>query len=292
MERIDIIDQAKVFKTITPGKNEEHVGIHVPQAHLITPILNEATKYKHFHLMVQTKVTDLLLNEEGHYCGVKAIKDGVEWTVKSKIVIGADGRYSTVRKLAEIPVKKINHGYDVIWAKIPAPIGWEPTIKNMLIKGQQVAVFTQAGGFVQIGWNIPKGTFSSLRKIDMEEMIAPIIESLPELRETAKQHLQSWKDTIILDVFSSKSPTWVKNTLAIIGDAAHTMTPTSAIGINAGMKDAYVIAPIINKVLKTNQMHMLKEFEYVRKNEIESLQKGQIHKENEYADQFKQYETV
>ena len=53
----------------------------------------------------------------------------------------------------------------------------------------------------------------------------------------------------------------------MIGDAAHTMTPTGAIGINAGMKDAYVISPIITETIRTKQFSegVLREFEVLRR---------------------------
>ena len=150
-ERVDFEDHGEVLKTIIPGPNEEHVGIHVPQAHLLEPILTEAKKYPNFQIFYQTKVTELQTDEQGLYTGVVAKQEDDTWVINSKIIIGADGRYSTIRKLADIPVTKRDHGYDVLWAKIPAPAGWEPVIKNLLVDGKQLAVFTQALGYVQIG---------------------------------------------------------------------------------------------------------------------------------------------
>src|SRR5690606_10159891 len=165
------------------------------------------------------------------------------------VIIGADGRYSTVRKLAGIEVEQKNHGYDVLWAKIPAPIGWEPTTRMLLVDGHQLALFTQAGGNIQIGWNIPEGSFSEIRKTSLENFLEPLLTSIPELKENVQQYLSSWKHFVLLDVFSSRSKTWVKDGLVLIGDAAHTMTPTAAIGINCAMKDAHVLAPIIKDAI-------------------------------------------
>ena len=84
--------------------------------------------------------------------------------LKAHLVVGADGRFSTVRKLAEIPFEQIKHGYDLLWARIPAPADWDPTVRMALVNDEQLALFTQQGGFVQIGWNIPEGSYSELRK--------------------------------------------------------------------------------------------------------------------------------
>ena len=62
--------------------------------------------------------------------------------------------------------------------------------------------------------------------------------AFPELEQTVRENIQSWKDFVLLDVYSSSSETWGKKGLALIGDAVHTMTPTGAFGLNSALKDA------------------------------------------------------
>lgn len=77
-----------------------------------------------------------------------------------------------------------NHGYDLLWAKIPAPEGWKPSIKMALVNGSQVALFTQAGGFIQIGWNIEHGSFPHLRKQPFDPFIEDLLFAFPELKRS------------------------------------------------------------------------------------------------------------
>lgn len=286
-QRIDYIDHGNTLKSIYPGPNEKHLGIHVPQAHLIHTILDTAKNLPNFQLMYKTKVTELLTDEQGDIIGVQAKYGNETFSVKSKLIIGADGRYSTVRKLANLEVKTRSHGFDVLWAKIPAPNGWEPTIKNTLIDGMQVAVFPQALGNVQIGWNIPKGSFLFLKKMPIEHIKEHLLQHIPELRETVETNLTSWKNIILLDVFSAVTSTWVKNRVVIIRDAAHTMTPTGAYGINAGMKDAKLLVPYIYEAITSNNFDLLHEFERMRQPEIDTLLQKQVDSENNYAENFK-----
>lgn len=284
MEKVEFFNGNQVVKTITPTSDQGHVGIHVPQSHLLNALVSESEQYKHYHFLLNTTVTELLRDEKGCYIGVKAKKDGKEIIVNSSVIVGADGRYSTVRKLANIPVSITKHGYDVLWTKIPAPQGWEPTTRMALVNGHQLALFTQAGGFIQIGWNIDEGSFSSLTKNPLKPFLEPILESFPQLREIALQHLQSWKDFVCLKVESSRSETWVQDGLVMIGDAAHTMTPTGAIGINSAMKDAHVLANVlVNAILgKNTTAERLKEFEELRRDEIEKQQEQQITQETSF----------
>ncbi|MEH6995144.1 FAD-dependent monooxygenase, partial [Neobacillus drentensis] len=277
-----------IVKSIKPGNHEDHVGIHVPQAHLLTAIIEESEENNHFQLLFNTTVKELIQDEQGYYTGVKATQNGEEIHISSKVTIGADGRYSAVRKLAKIPTIEMTHGYDVLWAKIPAPEGWEPTTRMVLVNGHQLALFSQTGGLIQIGWNIAEGSFPTLRKSSLQPFVEPLIESFPELEHSVKEHLQSWNNFVCLKVQSSRCETWVEDGLILIGDAAHTMTPTGAIGINCGMKDAHILAPILTKALFENkiQSEHLKIFEMNRRNEIKTQQIMQVKQETTLAEKF------
>jgi 2-polyprenyl-6-methoxyphenol hydroxylase-like FAD-dependent oxidoreductase len=288
MERIEYLQHGKVIKTVTPAKAEQHVGIHVPQKNLLSVLISEAKPYQNYKLMMGTTVTELTFNQNGWVTGLKAKSGDQVVTIKSKIVVGADGRFSTVRKLAAMPFTTIKHGYDLLWAKIPSPAGWEPTIKNALVNGKQLALFTQAGGFIQIGWNIPEDSYPTLKKQSFAPFIEKVITTFPELTETVRTHIQSWDDFILLKVQSSHLPTWVNDGLVIMGDAAHTMSPTGAFGINCSLSDADVLAEVLSEALDKQDVSaaQLKKFELAQRNHTEQLQKQQMVKETTYQDNF------
>ncbi|MFJ7729122.1 FAD-dependent monooxygenase [Neobacillus sp. NPDC097160] len=288
MERIEYWHHGNIIKTVTPADGEQHVGIHVPQRNLLSVLIQQSTPYKDYKLMMGTKVTELLFSKNGSVNGLKAIKGDEEMIITCKIVVGADGRFSTVRKLAEMSFKTIKHGYDLLWAKIPSPKDWEPTIKNALVAGKQLALFTQAGGFIQIGWNIEEDSFPTLKKQSFAPFIEQVIEAYPELTETVRQHIQSWNDFILLKVQSCQCPTWAKDGVVIFGDAAHTMSPTGAFGINCALLDADVLADVIIEALDKQDLSaaQLRKVEHIRRADIEKLQKQQLVKEASYQDNF------
>ncbi|TQR15644.1 FAD-dependent monooxygenase [Psychrobacillus soli] len=284
MEKLEYWHDGKPFKTILPDPQVGHLGIHVPQINLLTILLEAAEAYPSYISMMNTKVVELLKDESGHFNGVRALKDGEEIVIASQLIIGADGRYSTVRKKAEIDVTIRKHGFDLLWARIPAPDNWEPSIRMALIGDKQLSLFTQAKGFIQIGWNIEEGSFPQLRKQPFTPFIDQLIDAFPELEETVRNSIQSWKDFVLLDVFSSTSESWGKNGVALIGDAVHTMTPTGAFGLNSSLKDAEFLATLINK----NYISQLDNMDCAnqRKIEVEKLQAIQIEKEQTFASNF------
>ncbi|GGA29052.1 FAD-dependent monooxygenase [Psychrobacillus lasiicapitis] len=284
MEKLEYWHKGEPFKTILPDPQVGHLGIHVPQKHLLSILLEAGEAYPAFQSMMNTRVVELLKDDAGFYNGVRAVKDGEEIFIESQLIIGADGRYSTVRKKAEIDVTIRKHGFDLLWARIPAPADWEPSIRMALIDGKQLSLFTQAQGFIQIGWNIEEGSFPQLRKQPFTPFIDQLTEAFPQLEETVHNHIQSWKDFVLLDVYSSTSESWGKNGVALIGDAVHTMTPTGAFGLNSALKDADFLASLIdqNYISQLNYM----ECANARKKEVENLQEIQVEKEQAFASNF------
>lgn len=288
MERIEYWHRGTVINTVFPVDGERHVGIHVPQNHLLNVFIKESEPYKNYKLMMGTEVTEFIFDRNGCVSGLKAKNGDREVTVHTKIVVGADGRFSSVRRLAAIPFTTIIHGYDVLWAKVPSPAGWEPTIKNALIDGKQLALYTQAGGFVQIGWNIEEDSYPILKKQSFAPFIERVLTAFPELSETVQAYIQSWNDFILLKVQSCQCPTWVKDGVVIMGDAAHTMSPTGAFGLNSALLDADVLATVLSDALERQDVSgvQLKSFELARRDDVEKQQRQQIEEETTYQDHF------
>jgi 2-polyprenyl-6-methoxyphenol hydroxylase-like FAD-dependent oxidoreductase len=293
MKRVEFFYHHKQIKTILLDEEEGNASIHFPHRNLLHVLIEESKNYENYRILMNTTVIDLIQNQDGKYVGVKAKNRGEIITISSHCVIGADGRYSTVRRLADIPTEVIKHGYDVLWAKIPAPRGWEPTIKLALIHHKQLALFTQAGGFVQIGWNIEEGAYFRLVKQPFQPFITQLLDAFPELTESVWQNIQSWKDFVNLRVQSCRCSTWVKDGLVIIGDAAHTMSPTGAIGVSAALKDADFLWEVLQEAGKRSDFcsSRLKNFENSRRDEIEKLQVEQIEEEASFEENFHVFST-
>ena len=87
MDRVEYWDHGKVYKKIMPDEKVNHVGIHVPQKHLLGLLLKKSQPLPFHSLLLNTKVIDLI-EEDGQYVGVTALKDGKEIKIKSSLIVG------------------------------------------------------------------------------------------------------------------------------------------------------------------------------------------------------------
>lgn len=289
MTHIEYWSNGEIVRTLLPDTPDGNVGVHVAQVDLLDTIISEANRYSNFTLYTGVTVTHLNQDEQGNYNGVIATNGaGAEMSLTSKIIVGADGRYSTVRKQAAMQPVHRNHGYDLLWARIPAPAGWKPVIRSAIVDNHQLHLFTQARGYIQIGWNIEENSYPKLRRGSFEPFITTLIQAFPDLEQQVRTHITSWNDFVLLDIFSSRLDTWAKEGLVLIGDAAHTMTPTGAFGLNEALRDADWLAEHLSNGLQSNNVSLawLQELELARRKTVDALQQEQFVMEETYQQNF------
>ncbi|WP_010287952.1 FAD-dependent monooxygenase [Kurthia massiliensis] len=285
MTRLENWKDGHCYRTVLPDPAIGHLGIHVPQRFLLQSILAPILTSPQFHLYMSTRMRDITYTD-GQATGIIVERDHQRFYIESSLIVGADGRYSTVRKKAHIPYDTWEHGYDLLWARIPRPANWEPIIRMALIDGKQLALFTQAEGRIQVGWNIDKGSFPMWRKQPFEPFIIQLKKAFPALASAVDTHITSWRDFVLLDVHSSYANCWGENGVVLLGDAAHTMTPTGAFGLNSALVDAAQLAQLIS-INGTLTNEDIERFEKMRAHDIHQLQHEQLYEEQHFADQFK-----
>ena len=91
------------FATIVP---EYPYAIWMPQPIFLRALVEKARPFAGFQCWMGAKVT-ALLEEEGRVVGVSGVRHGREpFEVRADVVVGADGRYSQVRRLGGFTDRK------------------------------------------------------------------------------------------------------------------------------------------------------------------------------------------
>src|SRR5882672_3085039 len=85
----------------------------IPQWDFLDFLARHAKRYPGFELLMETEATDLLV-EDGRVAGVKA--GALE--IRAGLVVGADGRHSTVRERAGLEVIDFGAPIDALWFRV------------------------------------------------------------------------------------------------------------------------------------------------------------------------------
>src|SRR6185437_16770809 len=89
----------------------------MPQWDFLDFLAAEARRYATFDLHMQTEATDLIIESE-RIVGVRAQCADDELAIRADLVVGCDGRHSTVRSRAGLTGKEYGAPMDVLWFRI------------------------------------------------------------------------------------------------------------------------------------------------------------------------------
>jgi 2-polyprenyl-6-methoxyphenol hydroxylase-like FAD-dependent oxidoreductase len=223
----------------------------LPQPVFLDFITAEAGRYPHFKLVMGARVEELI-EEHGAVGGVRYRGQDGWHELRAMLTVGADGRFSKVRKLAGMELIKTSQPVDVLWFRLPRKPGDLDYMLGRTGNGHIMVVFNRHEHW-QVGYFIPKDSYQQLRAAGLEALRRSIATTAPELAEHT-QHLQDWKQVSLLSIESSRVRRWHRPGLLLIGDAAHVMSPVGGVGINYAIQDAVVTANQLIEPLKAGRV--------------------------------------
>jgi 2-polyprenyl-6-methoxyphenol hydroxylase-like FAD-dependent oxidoreductase len=218
----------------------------IPQTDFLAFITTEARRYANFRLVMGARV-EKLIEEDGYIHGVHYRGQDGWHEVRAVLTIGADGRFSRMRRLAGFEPIKTSPSMDVLWFRLPRKTG-DPEQSGGRISGGHILVMLNRNDYWQMGYVIPKGGYQQIRAAGLEHLRQAIGEMLPEFADRLNT-IQEWKQVSVLSVESNRLPRWYRPGLLLIGDAAHVMSPIAGVGINYAIQDAVVTANVLGNDL-------------------------------------------
>ena len=219
----------------------------MPQWDFLNFLVQHGSRYPAFHVRMQASVTGLL-REDGRIIGVRGHGASGPFEVRAALVVGADGRHSTVRAAAGLAVRDVGAPIDVLWMRISKRPGDPQAVLGRFVPGH-VLVTLDRGDYWQCGYVIRKGGLDALRARGLGALRDEIVAMAPFLRDRVEE-LRSWDDVKLLTVTIDRLERWAIPGLICIGDAAHAMSPMGGVGINLAIQDAVAAANLLAEPLR------------------------------------------
>jgi len=219
----------------------------LPQWDFLNFLGEHGRRYSQFDVRMRAEATDLI-EEAGKIAGVRVKTPEGELTVHADLVVGCDGRHSTVREKAGLQTDEYGAPMDVLWFRITRRDSDGADVFGHIAAGA-LLVMLDRGDYWQCAYVIPKGGIDRVKANGIEAFRNRVVALSPFLADRVGE-LRSFDDVRLLSVMVNRLRQWWRPGLICIGDAAHAMSPIGGVGINIAVQDAVAAANRLAAPLK------------------------------------------
>jgi 2-polyprenyl-6-methoxyphenol hydroxylase-like FAD-dependent oxidoreductase len=223
----------------------------MPQWDFLNFLADHGRRYKQFDLRMRAEATDLI-EESGRIVGLRANTPDGELAIRADLVVGCDGRHSTVREKAGLQSENYGAPMDVLWFRVTRRNNDGNDVFGHIEAGMML-VMLDRGDYWQCAYVIPKGGIERVKASGIEAFRNCVVELSPFLADRVGE-LKSFDDVKLLSVSVDRLRQWWRPGLICIGDAAHAMSPIGGVGINIAVQDAVAAANRLAAPLKSGQV--------------------------------------
>src|ERR1700689_4595406 len=171
---------------------------------------------------------------------VALMRRGDSLNIRADLVVGCDGRHSTVRERAGLKSDDYGAPMDVLWFRLARKESDSADTFGHFEAGR-LMVMLNRGDYWQCAYVIPKGGIERVKSEGLETFRGQLVEMSPFLSDRVGE-LKSWDDVRLLSVTVNRLRKWWRSGLLCIGDAAYAMSPVGGMGINMAVQDAVAAA--------------------------------------------------
>jgi 2-polyprenyl-6-methoxyphenol hydroxylase-like FAD-dependent oxidoreductase len=223
----------------------------MPQWDFLNFLAAQGNRYPGFDLRMRTEATDLI-EEGGRVVGLRAKAPDGDLEICADLVVGCDGRHSTVRERAGLQVDDIGAPIDVLWFRISRRSEDSSETFGHIEAGRMMVMLNRRD-YWQCAYVIPKGKIDDIKQKGVPAFRDSVVYMSPSLRDRINE-IKSWDDVKLLTVAVDRLREWHRPGLLCIGDAAHAMSPVGGMGINLAVQDAVATANILVEPLKAGRV--------------------------------------
>ncbi len=253
----------------------------MPQWDFLNFVAEQGKRYPGFHLMMETEGTDLI-EENGRVVGVRASSKSGALEVRADLVVGTDGRHSTMRAKAGFEVMNLGAPMDVLWLRISRRPD-DPGQTFGRVDAGRFLIMLDRGDYWQCAFVIRKGGFTEIQQRGLDAFRDDLAMLAPYARDRVDE-ITDWKQISLLSVAVDRLRTWFRPGLLCIGDSAHAMSPIGGVGINLAIQDAVATANLLAARLRngTAGVDALREVQTRREFPTRLIQGLQIFIQNRF----------
>jgi 2-polyprenyl-6-methoxyphenol hydroxylase-like FAD-dependent oxidoreductase len=236
----------RVWRFADPRLAEQRFGFATIPQSVFLPWLAARAEALGARVEMRARFRDLVRDADGRVAGVEYTRDAEPARLAAALVVGADGRHSKVRPAAGIAATELGASLDILWFSVPR-LADDPPRSGLDLVGVRhtiLGVLDQRTDW-QLGYMIPAGTLDEVRARGIGPLLADVAAALPFLADRLGA-ITDVTDLTLLPVRVTTVQRWSTPGFALLGDAAHVISPIGGNGINIALGDA---ADLANRIV-------------------------------------------
>jgi 2-octaprenyl-6-methoxyphenol hydroxylase len=186
-------------------------------------------------------------------------------TIRSKLLVAADGSRSPIREAAGIKTHGWKYWQSCIVAFVKPEKSHHDTAYEKFWSSGPFAILPLLGNRCRIVWTAPHEEAKALCALDDEQFLQELTKRYGD--QMGKLELVGSR--FVFQVQLMQSDRYVLERLALIGDAAHNCHPVGGQGLNLGIRDAAALAQVLQEAQEAGEdignIKILKRYERWRK---------------------------
>jgi 2-octaprenylphenol hydroxylase len=245
--------------------NIAHLGHIIENQNIVNALYNSTKLQSNLMMLANTGITQL---ELGQQAAIIHLNNGE--LLSARLVIGADGANSLVRKVANLPHTFWSYDQSAIVATVKTEQQHSNTARQVFTPFGPLAFLPLADPhYCSIVWSQQTAQATrlmSLTEVDFNRELSATLDMRLGLCELASQ-----RHCIALTMRYARQ--WLGQRCVVIGDAAHTIHPLAGQGANLGFQDAQSLANALmpQSPDTLGDMQLLRGFERERKAEAAKM---------------------
>jgi 2-polyprenyl-6-methoxyphenol hydroxylase-like FAD-dependent oxidoreductase len=223
----------------------------MPQWDFLNFLADRSRRFPALQIRMSAEVTRLIRDGE-RVVGVQGSASDGPFEVRADLVVGCDGRTSTVRGASGLLVEDLGAPIDVLWFRLSKkPADPEQVLGRL--RTDSMIVTIDRNDYWQCAFVIGKGGIGRIHAAGLEAFKVAVADSARFLSDRVDE-LKSFDDVKLLSVSVDRLTRWSRPGLLCIGDAAHAMSPVGGVGINLAIQDAVATANLLAAKLKAGTL--------------------------------------
>ncbi|MGZ0079990.1 UbiH/UbiF/VisC/COQ6 family ubiquinone biosynthesis hydroxylase [Methylomonas sp. YC3] len=225
-------------------------------------LLDRLPSFENIELLMPQTITKI--NYDGHESEL-VLADGR--VLQAKLLVAADGGQSRVRQAVGLGVTSWDYNQHALVIYIETGYPQQDITWQRFVSSGPQAFLPLTGNYASIVWYQSPDEVRRLQALSYEQLRDELVAAFPDCLGEVKQVL----GVASFPLKRQHAQRYVKQGVALVGDAAHMINPLAGQGVNIGLLDAAALAEILVDARKRGKdiadLAVLERYEAMRRNE-------------------------